>query len=382
MEPALALLPRPALRWLETHATPVGWTCAEDQPAERPRVALIKSEITGHIYSRPGRAEDLRSLVLSTWKMTGPTALFTRWHADFIIVRLSPDAECQHWRESFAQDPDPEASARAYDKNRTEIPPGLAGGPPQGTSAVAPESVDWSSYDAVFSHDLALPEKIVRRHPRVFWSYWIGETGTPSFKSSYRHPLAGYQCFLNGGSRRWRVRPSLRAHVLEFPYIFQHPGDRELLGALPMADRQGIFLEKQTSDLLPDGIRRELEQRLPVWGSSPLAAERLRRLQQARYYIQMGGRSVWGNGMQEAVMAGCLALVSPDTMPNNRSLLLPETSPRSWASAIAAVEHLERDPEKRENLRQHQEALAGWLLFRRPAQDWLQAWQRFRSALP
>lgn len=383
VEPALAALPRPALRWLETHATPLGWERKEGSGTGRPRVALVKSEITGHIYSRPGRASDLRALVLSTWKMTGPTALFTAWQADFLIVRLSPDAECQHWRESFADDPDPQASARSYDKNRTEKPPGLpAEAVPQGASAVSAESVDWSRYDAVFSHDLALPERIVRGHPRVFWSYWIGETGTPAFKRSYRQPLAGYHCFLNGGSRRWRVRPSLRPHVVEFPYIFQHPRDRELLGAEPIANRRGIFLEKQTSHLLPDGVRRELESLQPVLGSNPLASERLSRLHTSRYYIQMGGQTVWGNGMQEAVMAGCLALVSPATMPNNLSLLLPETSPRSWSSLVEMVRKLEGEDEHREKLRQRQESLAGWLLFHRPARDWLGAWRRFRARCP
>lgn len=379
-EPVLAALPRPALRWLETHASPFGWRSQEQGSAGRPRVALVKSEITGHIFSRPGLASDLPSLVLSTWKMTGPTALFTQWNAEFLLVRLSPDAECQHWRESFAHDPDPGASARSYDKNRTETPPGVPSEVlPQGASAVPAESVDWSRYDAVFSHDLAVPERIVRNHPRVFWSYWIGETGTPTFKRSYRQPLAGYHCFLNGGSRRWRVRPGLRPHALEFPYIFQHPRDREHLGAESIENRRGIFLEKQTSDLLPDEVRRELERLQPVLGSSPLASERLRRLHTSRYYIQMGGQTVWGNGMQEAVMAGCLALVSPATMPNNLSLLLPDTSPRSWSSLVAMVRRLEGEEGLREKLRQRQESLAGWLLFHRPARDWLGVWRRFRA---
>ncbi len=378
-EPFTTFLPRPALRWLEIHASPSLYPRA---PLVAPplRIAVVKSEVASHIYTRPGSSADLLSLVLSTPKMLGPTALFTLFHTDFIIVRESPDPECQHWRESFAGDPDPAQTARIYEKHKDFRPqtgpqPHLS----QAETALPPEAVNWSQYDAVISHDLAIPARIVAKYPKVFWSYWIGETGTPSYKASYRDPLAGYHCFLNGGSRRWRVRPQLKPHVVEFPFIFQQPSDRFTLGAKPTSSRSGVLLERITSQKMPPDIRASMNESIEVMPTSELSSERLQKLHTARYFLQMGGHPVWGNSFQEAVSAGCLAIADPITMPNNRSLMLPELAPKTWNQAITLVEKLEQDTEWREKLRLQQESLASWFLCHRPLRDWLARYRYFRE---
>jgi len=380
-EPLTAVLPRTALRWMEIHATSF-------MPNDRPvlegipplRLAVVKSEVASHIYTRPGSSADLFSLVQSTPKMIGPTAFFTLFQTDFILVRQSPDPECQHWRESFAGDPDPVRTAAIYEDHKHLKP--QAGPEPRLTqteSSVPPESVDWSHYDAVICHDLALPTRIVKRFPRVFWSYWIGETGTPTYKASYRHPMVGYHCFLNGGSRRWRVRPSLWPHVVEFPYIFQQPGDRFRLGANPDFPRAGVLLERLTSRHIPEDVRERMGRLASVIPTSDLVSDRLQKLHSCRYFLQMGNHSLWGNSFQEAVSAGCLAIADASTMPNNRSLILPELSPKSWNEALVLLAKLEQDPAWREKLRQRQESHAAWLLCRRPLLDWLARYRRFRE---
>jgi len=375
-----AFLPRPALRWLEIHASTS--LCPEAPQVVPPlRIAVVKSEVASHIYTRPGSSADLLSLVLSTPKMIGPTAFFTLFHTDFIIVRESPDPECQHWRESFAGDPDPNQTARIYEKHKDFRP--QAGPQPhlsQAETALSPEAVDWSQYDAVICHDLAIPARIVAKYPKVFWSYWIGETGTPSYKASYRDPLAGYHCFLNGGSRRWRVRPALRSHVLEFPFIFQQPSDRFLLAARPSVTRSGVLLERITSQKMPPDTRAAINASIEVVPTSDLSSERLQKLHSARYFLQMGGQPVWGNSFQEAVSAGCLAIADPSTMPNNRSLMLPELAPKTWNQVITLLEKLEQNPEWREKLRLQQESLASWFLCHRPLRDWLARYRHFREA--
>ena len=381
LEQGAAYLPRPGLRWLETHAFPAR-KAGTREPGTVPqiRVALVKSELTAHIYTRPGGSEDLKSLVISTPKMFGPTALFTRFQTDFWIVRISDDPECAHWRESFAADPDPSVAEVFYEGHRNLRP--LAGPLPhrtQGEVAVAPGEIDWSRYDAVICHDLALPRRIVERHPRVFWSYWIGETGTPTYKASYREAQAGYDCFLNGGSRSWRVRPSLRSHVVEFPYIFQSHEDHRRLGARPLSERRGVLLERVTSGRVPGWFPGRIPANLPLISTAENAAERLSRLHASRYFLQMGPMTFWGNGLQEAVAAGCLALADPDSMPNNRSLLLPELCPRSWPEAAEILVRLEENPSWREALRQRQAERAEWLLVDRPVRDWITRWRSFRQ---
>ena len=381
LEPWAALLPRSGLRWLETRIFP-GWQKKNSGLGKIPglRLALVKSDRAAHIYTRPGTSADLPALVVSTPKMFGPTSLFTRFQTDFRIVQASADPECAHWKESFAGDPDPSASERLYEGHRN-LRPTSGPGPlrSQGEVAENPETIDWSQYDAVLCHDLALPRRIVMRHPKVFWSYWIGETGTPSYKRSYREPLAGYHCFLNGGSRNWRVRPSLRSHVVEFPYIFQSQQDHVRLGAKPAEERKGVLLERLTSRQIPSGIRAEISAITPVLLSEEQAAERLSRLHAARYFLQMGPSTFWGNGLQEAVAAGCLAMADPATMPNNRSLLLPELCPRSWPEAAERLRQLEANPAWRESLQRRQACRADWLLVQRPQRDWLGRWETFRK---
>jgi hypothetical protein len=376
------ILPRPALRWLEIHATFSNPLCPAALQGVPPlRVAVVKSEMASHIYTRPGSSADLLSLVLSTPKMIGPTAFFTLFKTDFLIVKVSSDPECQHWRESFSQDPDPSTSIRFYEAHRDLRP--QAGPNPylsQSQVAIDPDSIQWSQYDCVICHDLAIPARIVAKYPKVFWSYWIGETGTPSYKASYQDPLAGYQCFLNGGSRRWRVRPQLKSHVVEFPFIFQQPSDHFLLGARPSVTRSGVLLERITSQKMPPDTRLSINESIEVVPTSDLSSERLQKLHSARYFLQMGGQPVWGNSFQEAVSAGCLAIADPSTMPNNRSLMLPELAPKTWNQAITLVKKLEQDPEWRENLRQQQESLASWFLCHRPLRDWLARYRHFREA--
>ena len=381
-EPFTTFLPRTALRWLEIHAsTSASLYPAAPQVVPPLRIAVVKSEMASHIYTRPGSSADLLSLVLSTPKMIGPTAFFTLFKADFLIVKASSDPECQHWRESFSQDPDPSTSIKFYEAHR-DLRPQAGPNPYHSQSQVAidPDSIHWSQYDCVICHDIAIPKRITTKHPNVFWSYWIGETGTPSYKTSYQVPLAGYQCFLNGGSRRWRVRPQLKPHVVEFPFIFQQPSDRFLLGASPSCTRSGVLLERITSQKMPPGAWTAINKTLEVMPTSDLSSERLQKLHTARYFLQMGGQAVWGNSYQEAVAAGCLAIADPSTMPNNRSLMLPELAPKTWNQAITLIEKLEQDPEWREKLRLQQESLARWFLCHRPLRDWLARYRHFREA--
>jgi len=379
-ESALALLPRPILDWTEIHAFPASRIQDGMSPAPL-RVALVKSEVCGHIYARPwSHGGKFRDLALSTLKTFGPLSLFTRHQTDFFIVRLAADPECQVWREFYAGDPDPISSARIHEGFRNYHPADEpAGSPSQGDLAVEPETIDWGRYDAVIVQDLCVPGRIIRRFPHVLWSYWIGETGSPSFKDSFRRAAGGYQLYLNGSSRRWRVRPGLRPHVLEFPYILQDSRTHERLGAQPWRQRSGILLEVNSAGALPPAVRTRLESLAPVSENVGTPAERLARLHRSRYFVQMISKRLWGNSLNEAVAAGCLGLANPDSMPNNRSLLMPGLTPPDWDSMVSLIRTLEMNPERAEAERLRQQALADWLLCDRPISDWEGRLQRFRE---
>jgi len=332
---------------------------------------LVKSEVCGHIYARPWSGGDIHKLALSTLKTFGPLSLFTRYQTDFFIVRLPADPECQVWREFYAGDPDPVASARIHEGFRNyrpaDEPPGS---PSQGDLAVDPDSVDWGRYDAVIVQDLCLPARITRNFPRVLWSYCIGETGSASFKESFRRPAAGYSLYLNGSSRRWRVRPGLRNHVLEFPYILQDSQAHLQLGARPWRERSGVLLEVNTARAIPAEIRSRLESITKVAENIGTPEQRLPLLHRSKYFVQMIPKRLWGNSLNEAVAAGCLGLANPDSMPNNRSLLMPGLTPPDWDSLLSLLRALEGDSDRTEMEQLRQQALADWLLCDRPLSEW------------
>jgi hypothetical protein len=376
-EPGFALLPRPWLDWAETHAfSPIPIL---KNPVSQ-RVAVVKSEYCAHIYARPWSQGNLRDLALSTLKTFGPLSLFTRHQTDFFIVRLPDDPECQVWREFYANDPDPTVSARNHARFKEYRPAGeQENAPTQGSLAVEPETVDWSLYDSVIVQDLCIPKRIVRKHPHVHWSYWIGETGGPSFKTSLRKPLAGYQTFLNGSSRRWRVRPGNHHHVLEFPYILQDPATHARLGAKPWPKRAGLLLEVNTAQTLPAAIRSQLADIAPVSNNIGTPAERLHRLHHSKYFVQMVSKPLWGNSLNEAVAAGCLGLANSASMPNNRSLLMPSLTPPDWETMLRRLRELEANRERAEKEQCRQQAMADWILCHRPLSEWETRVEAFRK---
>ena len=378
-EPALTLLPRFGLDVMEIHGFPKLPTCQGLRHIPR-KVAVVKSEYCAHIYARPWCKGSLTDLALSTLKTFGPLSFFTRHQTEFLIVRLPSDPECQIWREFYAGDPDLVASARIHEDFRNYRPDGQpAHSPSQGDLAVNPESVDWSYYDAVIVQDLCVPERIVRKFPQILWSYWIGETGSPSFKEAFRRPAAGYRIYLNGSSRHWRVRPGNRSHVLEFPYILQDSKTHVLLGAKPWGERLGILLEVNTAREIPPRIRGQLENIGPVLENIGPPAQRLERLHHSKYFVQMIPKRLWGNSLNEAVAAGCLGLANPDSMPNNRSLLLPGLTPPDWHSMLRTLETLEQNPDRAGHIHRLQQSMSDWLLCDRPLGEWERRLETFQT---
>lgn len=376
-ESLLGALPRPAIDWSEVHLFPR----IPHTPLDRSlRLAFVKSDHCGQVYTRPGGSASLKALAQSTMKTFGPLSLFSRFQTDFFILRLPADPACQIWREFFENDPDPAVSARRYEANRNQK---VSGSCPesasQGDYAVDVEAVDWNGYDAVIAQDLCVPPHITRQFRAVFWSYWISETGTRTFKSSFRRPAEGYQAFLNGGSRRWRVRPSLRHHALEFPYILQDSDSHHLLGALPWEKRSGFLLEINTARRMPAEFRRRLESMGPVKENTGTPLARLGQLHHCKYYLQFAENRLWGNAMNEAVAAGCLGLANPQSMPNNRSLMLSSLTPGTWEDFMTILSFLQNNPAKEKALRERQAVLADWYLCNRPIHDWLVLMDRFRG---
>jgi len=370
LTPFLALLPRPVLDRLEISCLPVSFDTlpsaeALRESARKLRWALVKQSIYPDLYSCPPRTP-AREAVLSTIQRMGPAAFLVDLQADFWLVREDFAPECRVWEESVGSHAG--TDLRKFRAEQDRVPHGGRRGhqrtPAQ--DAVAVGEVPWERYDIVVSVDVSVPERILRAHPRILWVTLPADPGTPTAKAGWKRPPFSWDVNLTHLHRRFPVRPGLGPRTLECPYSLQSPQTwTEIFGPAEKLPRSGCFLETQTHAALDSDGLAELQTLGPVGrplGSLPDVA---RTLLASRYYVQMTGGPLTGNGQIEAVMAGCLAVGNPASYVQ-RSLFLPGLEVDSRPSLLALLRGLEADPARREALRGAQQSVAEYLCFRRP----------------
>jgi len=137
-------------------------------------------------------------------------------------------------------------------------------------------------------------------------------------------------------------------------------------------------LEKNTAARLTRDQLQSLEPWGPVQTIAGTPEAVIRSLLTCKYYLQFGGKPLWGNGMLEACVAGCLAISEPRMMPNNSGLVFPGLDPGSWKTVLPLLESLESNPARYRTLQTRQQQMAEWLSFARPGGDLLAAVHRVR----
>lgn len=370
LTPCLALLPRPVLNRLEVSCLPASFDRIPGAgelrlAAGRLRWAVVRQSTYPDLYSCPP-GSPAREAVLSSLQRMGPAALLVDLRADFWLVREDPAPECRVWEESVGSHPGTDLGKFRAEQHR--VPHGGRRGharPPM-ADAVGVDDIPWDRYDAVVSVDISVPERILRLHPRILWVTLPADPGTPTAKAGWKKPPFSWDVNLTHLHRRFPVRPGLGPQTVECPYSLQSPFTwQELFGDPPGSARTGCYLETQTHAALDASGRAGLENLGPLrhpQGGLPDVAQALRA---ARYYVQMTGGPLTGNGQIEAIFAGCLAVGNPASYVQ-RSLFLPGLAAGSFPLVQALLARLESDPARRESLRQAQRAVAEFICFRRP----------------
>ena len=157
----------------------------------RLRVALVKQEIYPGLYNTLD--QDLRSLLRSSFKHTGPLALFRDCRAEFIILRLEDDTECQVWREKVLDCG--QGDFESYlSVPQTKLRDAQA---PTAQLARSASAIEWDRFDLVVSIDVSIPTRIVKAHPQVTWAYYISEPCMKAYRLSEERPRFGYDLFFN-----------------------------------------------------------------------------------------------------------------------------------------------------------------------------------------
>lgn len=355
----------------------------------RPRVAIVKQDTQDDLYAcRPGSSA--AEVIGSSLMRSGPAGLLLAFECDFFIVPAGPEPECAVWQEKAT-----ELGWYALDDLwalRDRLP-GMSTGQQQ--FAVKVDDVDWTRYDIVISIDISIPKRIVDRYRKILWCYYIREPKTSAYKRSLAAPLAGYDLFFTQEFRLRRDR-SIASHCVHVPYYLQYLGWPTqifpITGKDEDARRRGFFLEHHTGLDISEQQTRQLEGLGPVhstanqvagggaqfYGRSAMSiAERLRGLQRARYFVQFGKskRTIFGNGLVEAICAGCIALGDPASHAN-RDVYSSSTSARNWDELLAQIHALESDAVLYARTLKRQQEIINYTCWNRPLLELMLQWRQ------
>ena len=211
------------------------------------KVCFVKQASTYDLYTRTG--PDVRSIVESSNWRSGPIGLWEALSCDFRIVHDSAAPECQFGKSLWAK-----------------YVEGWNLSPHDGQAETA-EAIDWSSYDAVISLDIAIPTAVVMRHPDVLWCYTVIEVHSTG-KYDRRvlgHPRFGYNVLLNHHLAKTSLGPSSsavasiqreRRAILDFPYYVQSSRSVQLMyPELAASPRDGITFTQHSRSALTSAQR-------------------------------------------------------------------------------------------------------------------------------
>ena len=348
--------------------------------AGSPRILFVKQEVLALLYCSSKDAS-AKELIFSSLKHTGPVGLFTKLRASACIVKTEANApECETWRE-VALSSQTSSIAELESLRHRPFKGGARGHRhAPGEFSVSCDSIDWEQFDIVVSIDISVPTRIIAKHPSLAWSYCISEPGLfPTYEDSHLAPVAGYDLFLN---QMFRRNPgSLRWHEIEFPLNLQYYGCFHDLCGVPVdasEKRRGLFIESHTAETLTETQRHQLAELGPFYFVSPGTEDIIRDLMRAKYFIRLGGRYLRGNGMVEAVAAGCLVLGDAHEFMNH-DLFLPEHHVRSFDGLIRKLKALEADDDGYRRSVSKQRLLLDCYCFYRPAVELLEKAAQLRD---
>lgn len=339
------------------------------------RIAFVRQDVFQDLYcAEPGLPGP--ELVRRSVRRTGPAGLLVDCEADYWIVREDAAPECAVWAEKIANDPDPQPEA--YRAKRKQISaPGLA--TCFADHAVGVEEVPWENYDLVVSLDVSVPFRILAKTRRPVWAYLPGDPGVPTAIRSLRQPPGIYQLALTHSFRRYPVRPALGPRTVEFPYTFLRQETwRKVFPASGKPDRIGTMVEHQTESLLSHQERASLTSLGPIRKPEGSILDVAERLNLSRYYFRCGGGPIVGNGIVEAVAAGCVAFGNHREFVS-RSLFCRSTLSSTRAVGVEKIRRLDAHPVRRAQLQELQGALVDYFCFYRPIRQLWELWRQVKK---
>lgn len=355
------------------------------------KIAVVKQTVYQDLYCINSGGSH-RDTVLSSVQRCGPVGLINECNADFYIVNVEPEAECNFWKQKSTDCGQRPISyyEEFANKASTEIP--YSRGKSQNELAVGIYDVRWEKYDIVISIDIAFPSKFIQNYPKTLWCYMPGEPCMSLYRKSRRKLVENYHVFLNQEIRHepFTSRPIYFPHFrknrnivrfisfyttkwkakipaeLDFPYTLV--SSNSIKGLFDETQRNGIAMEFYTFEkfkslglISPYTIIEDAMHKLPYI--------RIPALVKTKYFICDSPNYKRGNGILEAMSAGCLCLTTKNQLVYNYQKLLGKRGKFSdLESLYDFIEYLEANPEKLESELLEQDTILNKYCFKDPLQ--------------
>jgi hypothetical protein len=352
---------------LDIHSGPHTPTASAQHPPLR--IALVKPEGVNDLYrytAKPSAA----SAILTSPQRSGPVGLLTRFNTDWWIARNTSDPAMQVWTERRFCNVrmwSDETAASGFAR-RPFVDPGSGRTTTQHDIAVDIDEIPWQAYDVVIAYDAVVPPRITSRFPGVLWCYYICEPGMPSFRRSLFAALPGYDLFLNQRFRKHRLFFPNARHVIDFPYHLQYYPCFTDAGFAGPTSRSGTALECTAAEDFRSESMRVLEAFGPVRRPFGGIDRVLQALTASKYWVKVGPLPRWGNGMIEAIAAGCLAIGDP-RLQFHSSLFTQRTVAHSLEDVRLLLDYYESDDDAYFREVELQRSLVNNFCFDRPLSE-------------
>jgi len=358
---------------------------------QQKRIALVKQYVYQDLYCSEPQS-NFRDIILSSVQRCGPVGLINECRADFYIVNVDSAPECSIWKEKSTYcGQRPVSYYEEFGrKAQSEIP--YAFGKSQKDLAININDIDWSKYDIVISLDVSFPTKFITKFANTLWCYMPGEPCMDIYRRSRKKVLSNYHLFLNQEIRHYpftsrpvyfphykrgrkavryfpvftkKWRPKLFTE-LDFPYSLVSSSSIKNLFEGNNDERKGIAFEYYTYKEfslqkidLPMPINFDSMERYPFL--------RLPSLAKTKYFISDSRNYTRGNGILEAMSAGCLCLSTKNQFVVNYQKLLGRRGMfKNMKEIIHFMENLERNPDLYEEQIEEQNSIVDYFCFEEP----------------
>lgn len=332
------------------------------------KIALVKQDVYQDLYVCPVTEKDSSEILFSSMGRVGPIGLMAELGADFYILKEEPDFETQVYRKVIPH------LAKYLHLLKTETLDKIPGQEfkqpgsiyPNGKFSVDCHDIDWGYYDVVISINVSIPYNVVKKYPTTLFAYMIGEANMAVGNVRY-----GYDVTLNQMARG--IIGESDGHVIDFPYTYV--GKATLSSIMEKSlgrksKRHGIFMEINSTKerpvtKAPNHFKPLIDAGYDIILHHQRIKENLTAIFDSKYFVKMGGRSIRGNSVAEAISLGALAIMDKDEVIHNE-LIIEECDVKSMDEMLYLINRLEADDVLYERLKEKQQNVLHELFFDTP----------------